>query len=235
MAEVFEPLWTEVRPYVAAYCRRMTRDASDADDLCQAVAVRAWRGSETFRGDCAFLTWVMFIAQREAARLAVRRSWTGLHELPFGPGLADISDPVSVADQAVRAADHGWLRAVAAEARAVGELGETEYRAVSARLDHPGHTWQRIGDLLGLGPSTCAVAYSRALGKLRVVLLMRYQSRLGGRAALERAMARADLTRTEAGAFRAVVLDRRQGFRAPGSQSALRDACAKVARYLSPP
>lgn len=235
MTEGFEFLWNEVRPNVAAYCHRVTSDAADADDLCQLVAVRAWRGYDTFRGDCTFLTWVMSIARREAARLGARRSWIGLHEQLFELGLHEIPDPGSVADQVAGAVDEGWLRAVADEARESGELGETEYRAVAARLDHPDHTWQRIGDLLGIDPGACAVAHSRALGKLRVVLLTRYQYRLGGQPALERALGRADLTEAEARAFQAIVLDRRRDYRKPGWQSALRGACAKVARYLAPP
>jgi RNA polymerase sigma factor (sigma-70 family) len=235
MAEAFEFLWSEVGPHVAAYCRRVTRDADDADDLCQLVAVRAWRGYGTFRGDCTFLTWVMSIAQREAARMAARRSRIGLHEQMFEPGLHEIAARDSVADQVVSAADAGWLRAVADEARGAGELGENEYNAVAARLDHPDDTWQRIGDLLGLDPGACAVAHSRALVKLRVVLLTRYQDRLGGQPALERALSRADLTGTEAQAFRAIVIDRRQDYLKPGWQSALRGACTKVARHLAPP
>lgn len=125
------------------------------------------------------------------------------------------------------------MRTVAEKARRLGELGDGEYRVVLARLEQPDRTWREIGELLGLEPGTCAVAHSQGLGKLRVALLCRHSHRLGGRAALERACAAAQLTEAEERVFRAIVLEQRSDYRPRGWQTALRGACAKVAPHLS--
>lgn len=65
--------WAAAQPQLMAYARWATGSREEAEDLVQAVAVRAWRGFAHFRGDAAFLTWTMAIARREAARAGARR------------------------------------------------------------------------------------------------------------------------------------------------------------------
>jgi RNA polymerase sigma factor (sigma-70 family) len=49
---------------VRALCRRLTRSASDADDIAQAAFMTAWRRRSTWRGG-SFKGWVCMIAYRE--------------------------------------------------------------------------------------------------------------------------------------------------------------------------
>ena len=54
----FEALYLTHRGKVYALCLRMTRDATEAEDLTQEAFVRAWKKLNTFRGDSAFSTWL---------------------------------------------------------------------------------------------------------------------------------------------------------------------------------
>ncbi len=56
--EAFERLYRENVGRVHAVCLRMTRDASQAEDLTQEAFIRAWRKLKSFRGDSAFSTWM---------------------------------------------------------------------------------------------------------------------------------------------------------------------------------
>lgn len=49
---------------VRALCRRLTRSASDGDDIAQAAFLTAWRRRSTWRGG-SFKAWVCVIAYRE--------------------------------------------------------------------------------------------------------------------------------------------------------------------------
>ena len=69
MDESFDTAWRQVALGVLSWCRREMRDDDQAAELCQRVMIRAWRGHATFRGDCAYQTWVVRIAIHEAARL----------------------------------------------------------------------------------------------------------------------------------------------------------------------
>jgi RNA polymerase sigma-70 factor, ECF subfamily len=57
--DAFEQLYREHAGRVYALCLRlMAGDTSEATDLMQDVFIRAWRRLETFRGDCAFASWL---------------------------------------------------------------------------------------------------------------------------------------------------------------------------------
>src|SRR5205814_5403913 len=55
----FETLYRENSGRVYALCIRLQGgDRSDATELMQDVFIKAWRRLETFRGDCAFSSWL---------------------------------------------------------------------------------------------------------------------------------------------------------------------------------
>ncbi|MGW1963750.1 sigma-70 family RNA polymerase sigma factor [Streptomyces sp. NPDC001935] len=233
----FALAWSEARLVVGAYCRRATRNREDAEDLFQRVALRAWRGYPSFRGDAQFLTWVMAIARREAARLAVEAA----EERARRAGWDDAAATLLVAEPDTSAADTSWLGAAVLEARQAGVLGELEFEVVRHRLLRPEDGWERLAERLGVGAVNCAVAHTRAVPKLRVFLLLGRPERFGGVAALSAACAAAavqeadPLSPAEEAAFRALVLRERPGYRARGWRSALRGACAKVVEHLGMP
>lgn len=61
--DAFEILYHEHAGRIYALCLRLKAgDASDATELMQDVFIRAWRRLETFRGDCAFASWLHRLA-----------------------------------------------------------------------------------------------------------------------------------------------------------------------------
>ncbi|HMG96726.1 MAG TPA: sigma-70 family RNA polymerase sigma factor, partial [Gemmatimonadaceae bacterium] len=61
--DAFELLYREYAGRVYALCLRLKAgDSSDATELLQDVFVKAWRRLETFRGDCAFSSWLHRLA-----------------------------------------------------------------------------------------------------------------------------------------------------------------------------
>jgi RNA polymerase sigma-70 factor (ECF subfamily) len=76
--DAFELLYHEHSGRIYALCLRLKAgDASDATELMQDVFVRAWRRLSTFRGDCAFSSWLHRLAVNtmlENARTDNRRN-----------------------------------------------------------------------------------------------------------------------------------------------------------------
>jgi RNA polymerase sigma-70 factor, ECF subfamily len=57
--DAFELLYREHSPRIYALCLRLKAgDTSDATELLQDVFIKAWRRLDTFRGDCAFGSWL---------------------------------------------------------------------------------------------------------------------------------------------------------------------------------
>ncbi len=77
-ADAFEQLYREHAGRIYALCLRLKAgDSSDATELMQDVFVRAWRRLSTFRGDCAFSSWLHRLAVNtmlENARSDSRRT-----------------------------------------------------------------------------------------------------------------------------------------------------------------
>jgi RNA polymerase sigma factor (sigma-70 family) len=238
----FETEWRATRAQVWAACSRAADDPNDAEDIFQQVAIRAWRGYPSFRGDSAFLTWVLAIARREIARVLRRRqerrkAESSLESLEEdAPGTL----PPAPAPEPVPAGSP-WLLHAASAASAEGALSGAEAAVLQARLAHPDATWEQIGEQLGIGGATCAVLHCRAVPKLRVYLFTQRRDLLGGREAVAAAFRTAledreePLHPTEAEAFERVVLDGHEGFRRSGWRLALRSACGKVIRHLALP
>lgn len=74
----FEQLYREHSPRIYALCLRLKAgDKPDATELLQDVFVKAWRRLDTFRGDCAFASWLHRLAVNtmlESARSDGRRT-----------------------------------------------------------------------------------------------------------------------------------------------------------------
>ncbi len=74
----FELLYREHSPRIYAFCLRLKAgDKSDATELLQDVFIKAWRRLDTFRGDCALVSWLHRLAintMLENARSDQRRT-----------------------------------------------------------------------------------------------------------------------------------------------------------------
>jgi RNA polymerase sigma-70 factor (ECF subfamily) len=76
--DAFERLYREHSPRIYALCLRLKAgDTPDATELLQDVFVKAWRRLDTFRGECAFASWLHRLAVNtmlESARSESRRT-----------------------------------------------------------------------------------------------------------------------------------------------------------------
>jgi RNA polymerase sigma factor (sigma-70 family) len=227
----FEDAWAAARGPLAACCRRLARNREDAEDLYQRVAVRAWRGWASFRGESAVLTWLVRIAEREANRLYAREADRWRREVPLLAESAEAAAPAPVTEP-----DLGWLPDVVAEAGRLGVLSAAECRVVAGRLAAPDAGWPEVAAELGLTAAACAVLHCRAVPKLRVLLFVGHLDALGGRDAVAAAFRRAGATLgpAEREAFLRVVLDGRSDYRRRGWQADLRRACGLVINHLDP-
>ncbi|MFC4071546.1 RNA polymerase sigma factor [Actinoplanes subglobosus] len=229
----FTDCWKEAKSEVIKFCRSSAGRLGEAEELYQRVMIRAWRGFPSFRGDAAFLTWVLRIARREAARLGAERGRITQAETPL-ENLGD-AEPAVPAEEPP--GDAGWIRAAVSRAVTAGALSPGEGAVLEARLDHPDESWEKLGVRLGAAAGACAVAHLRAVPKLRVFVLETDPGLVAGPDALAAAYRRAlvaaqPLTEAEAEAFRMVILQRRSGYRRVGWRTALRAACAKVVENL---
>jgi RNA polymerase sigma-70 factor (ECF subfamily) len=76
--DAFELLYREHSPRIYALCLRLeSGDKTNATELLQDVFIKAWRRLDTFRGDCAFVSWLHRLAVNtmlENARRDQRRT-----------------------------------------------------------------------------------------------------------------------------------------------------------------
>src|SRR5215467_5078942 len=79
----FADQWRAVVPQVTRACRYAFSDPALSADVAQQVAVRAWRGAQTFRGDCPFNLWVLKIARNEINRAIRRLTRQRVRETPL--------------------------------------------------------------------------------------------------------------------------------------------------------
>jgi RNA polymerase sigma factor (sigma-70 family) len=236
MSEVgtFSDRWADVSPTLLRHCDRLRRDEGDGEDLLQQVAIRAWRGYPTFRGDCSFLTWVMRIAERESMRMHARDQRRLDVEIRAALDRERVEPTRRTDDEIrpeIRASD---LLSAIDRAERGGWLRSTEGAVLRARIASPHTVWKEIGPALGLTGPACAVVHCRAVPRLRVYLVRHEPTVLGGRDAVLAAFAEVSddpsgaLTDAERAAFRAVVLDGRADLRVRGWQRHLQRACAVV-------
>lgn len=230
----FEDTWRPVQQQVAVMCRAQARNGLDADDLYQCVMIRAWRGHDGFRGDSAYLTWVRRIIIREAGRMAAARETELRRRVAADPPESDPRDTVAWAAGPGWTAPPDGFACVLDQAVRTGAVNAAEHAVLTARLRHPGDTWEQLAARLALTATACAVTHCRAVPKLRVFLFLHRPDILGGPDAIAAAFTRAGrrLTTAEAAAFTSLVLQGRADYRRRGWQTALRGACATVAEEL---
>lgn len=234
----FADQWRAVSSQVTRACRHALSDPALSADVAQQIAVRAWRGAATFRGDCPFSLWVLRITRNEINRAIRRLARQRVRETPLD-SLPEAAPELAASDSMAepRLAAASFPRLVAGAA-ATGELTAAESQCVLQRLERPNASWDEIGTLLGISGAHCAVLHCRAIPKLRAYLLVNYRDEIAPGAIIEEAVrqavhdARQPLTATEEAAFRRVVLERSDRAAERRHLSALRTACAKVIRYL---
>lgn len=234
--EEFEIDWRRVESAVKSYCRWLTDNSIDAEDLYQHTALRAWQGYSSFRGESKFLTWVLRIADNESYRMRSLRTRLQRHELPLQEGHEEPVQVLESEDEPL--VEAGWIHDAVRRACAEGALSPVECDVLLARLADPESSWRGVGARLGLDAATCAVVQCRAVPKLRVFLLQHRQDLFGGSDAVAEAFERAcrssteSLDEAEREVFDHMVLQGRTDYHRRGWQARLRRACELVVRHL---
>ena len=152
----FEELYKTHHRRVYRVCLRMTRNASEADDLTQDVFVQLFRKLKTFRGEASFGTWLH--------RITVNEVLMHFRKTKVRPERTTEDPPVSVVAGTDNPARMSLLDRISLD-EAVREL-PPGYRAVFVLHDVEGYEHRQIGQLLG-----CAIGTSKSqLHKARIRL-----------------------------------------------------------------
>lgn len=158
----FEELYQTHHRRVYSVCVRMTRNATEAEDLTQDVFVQLFRKLKTFRGESSFGTWlhrltvnVVLMHFRKPASRMERTTNDG--EIPirilagtYNPARMSLIDRISL-DQAIKQLAPG-------------------YRAVLILHDVEGYEHEQIGKILGCAAGTSKSQLHKARIKLRRLL-----------------------------------------------------------------
>lgn len=163
----FGELYDACAPRVYALCVGLAGGRGDADDLVQDVFVRVWEQLGSFRGECAFSTWLHRVAVN--CVLASRRS-DGRRALRVAIDADLASDGVerqtTIPTAAARTVDTGlsldleW---------AIGQL-PAGARAVFLLYDVEGFQHAEIAEQLGIAEGTSKAHLFRARRLLRELL-----------------------------------------------------------------
>jgi RNA polymerase sigma-70 factor (ECF subfamily) len=158
----FKSLHDQFRPRVLRYLTRMVGEA-DAEDLTQAVMLKASEGLSTFRGDSSISTWLYRIATNAALdKLRQRRTQSLVEtEQEFDEEeLPAAADTASVETAAIRAEMSACI------GEFVARLPEN-YKTVMILSEIEGFRNDEIAAMLGLTLDTVKIRLHRAREKLR--------------------------------------------------------------------
>ena len=163
----FAALYDAYATRVYALCLGLAGDRATAAELVQDVFVRVWEKLDSFRGECAFCTWLHRVAVNvalESERKGRRRSLRVqiAADLRLVNGTADERAP----DAAATATDHGLVLDLE---RAIARLSPGT-RAVFVLHDVEGFQHAEIAERLGIAEGTSKAHLFRARRLLREML-----------------------------------------------------------------
>ncbi len=164
-AEAFEQLLTPLESRIWRICWHYMGERESASDCAQDAMLRIWRSLPSFRGDCAFESWIYRIAAScclDALRKKKRdrsESIEPLKDQGFDP--ADTAPGTE--DKAVAADEHRRLR------EAIACLPEDQREAlVLTQLE--GVPYEEAARMLGTTEGTVKSRVNRAKAKLKEIL-----------------------------------------------------------------
>jgi RNA polymerase sigma-70 factor, ECF subfamily len=154
----FRLLYREHVGRIYAFCLRTAGQPADADAITQEVFVHAWEKLETFRGECAFATWLYRIAVREVL----------MHHRSTSRRLRRVAPAADLEAEGPPPKSEGPDLAVDLE-RAVRGLPEGA-RMVFVLSAIDGYAHAEIAQMMGVTENTCRAHLFRAKALLREVL-----------------------------------------------------------------
>lgn len=167
----FEALYRSYHRRVYSLCLRMTRNASDAEDLTQDVFVQLFRKLKTFRGDSSFTTWLHRLTVNEVL-MHFRRPVVRM-EQTTEDGTTPIQIKIAGGSLRMSLVDHVSLK------EAIRQLSPG-YRTVFLLHDVTGYEHEQIGKILGCAVGTSKSQLHKARMKLRWFLSKRALPKNGG-------------------------------------------------------
>lgn len=163
--EAFEELYKAHHRRVYSLCLRMTRNASDAEDLTQQVFIQLFRKLKMFRGDSSFTTWLHRMAVNEVLMHFRRRASRPQETTEDGTLPHESKLPVQ------NFARLSILDRISLN-EAILKLSPG-YRMVFVMHDIQGYEHAQIGKMLGVAVGTSKSQLHKARAALRRLLRMR--------------------------------------------------------------
>ena len=142
---------------IYAVCRRVTGNASDADDACQEALLKISRSLPRFDGRSAFTTWAYRIATNASLdELRKRKRRPALHSVRDGSEAPEVIDPIA-AKRVEAVADRVALD------EALAELSD-DFRSAVILRDVADLDYSEIAEVLGvpIGTVTSRIARGRS-------------------------------------------------------------------------
>ncbi len=164
-AEAFERLMADLEPMVWRICWHYTGHREDASDCGQESMIRIWRSLKSYRGDCAFESWVYRLTANCCLDFLRKRKRTAAESLePLREQGFDPPDESPGTEAQVISRDrHARIR------EAVASLPEDQRDAlVLTQLE--GRSYEETALLLGISEGTVKSRVNRARNRLKELL-----------------------------------------------------------------
>lgn len=166
----FDELMARHQDRVFNLCLWHSRDPEAAADATQEVFIRAFRSLKSFRGDCAFSTWLHRIAVNIALDQANRRQRTPVPISTLESNETSFPEPADTGDCPGEALTRRERRLAVREAMAA--LPE-HHRLVLVLFDIQGYAYGEISAILKVPIGTVRSRLNRARAALREKLELR--------------------------------------------------------------
>src|SRR5512142_851639 len=138
------PLYERHAPVMLRLLRRLTSDASTAEEILQETWLAVWRSAATFRGDSSARGWLLGVARRQAHN-RLRRKGATLVDLDEAAALADPNEDVEA--RILASADNAEI--AAAIRQLPDHLRETLELVLVEDL-----TYREVADVVGIPVGT---------------------------------------------------------------------------------
>ena len=162
-AEAFEQLYNENQSRVYALALRMCGNEQDALDVSQEAFLKAYRSLDSFRGDCAFSTWLYRLTANAATDLLRSRRSGKLLSLE---ALQEREEGFDPPDDALTPEEETEKRETFSElSEALMQLSEDSRKILLLR-EMSGMSYGELAAELQLEPGTVKSRLNRARSKL---------------------------------------------------------------------
>jgi RNA polymerase sigma-70 factor (ECF subfamily) len=161
--EAFEEIYRLHHKRVYSLCLRMTRNATEAEDLTQEVFIQVFRKLHTFRGESSFTTWLHRLTVNQVLMHFRRRI------VKSEKTTEDGSTPVRIVSGTENPSRMALIDRIALN-QAIAQL-PPGYRMVFILHDLEGYEHDQIGKMLGCAVGTSKSQLHKARQRLRQLLI----------------------------------------------------------------